>query len=116
MRSIPEAAVSWSEIPVERVSDLVTRQVVDGRRFTLLRYVYQPGAVFPEHRHPQEQATLVLSGTLEFTVGGRAITVGPGTLLRLDPGTPHGARVVGGEPATSLNFFSPARSEHPDVH
>jgi len=115
MSLAPETSTSWDAISEEAVGDLVARRVVEGRNFTLLRYVYRPGAVFPEHRHPQEQITLVLEGRLEFTVREATTVVGPGEFLRLGPDTPHGARVVGDAPVVSLNFFSPARSEHPHV-
>jgi quercetin dioxygenase-like cupin family protein len=115
MTLAPESSSSWDRVPPETVSDLVSRRIVEGRNFTLLRYVYQPGAVFPVHRHPQEQVTLVLEGRLEFTVRESKTMVGPGEFLRLGPDTPHGARVVGDAPVVSLNFFSPARSEHPHV-
>ena len=62
--------VNWSEIPVEEVYPGITRQVVHGERQTLVRYVYQPGSVFPQHHHPQEQVTSVLSGRIEFDVAG----------------------------------------------
>ncbi len=113
MNPIPEVPIDWTEVPTERPADLVDRQTVHGRNFTLIRYTYRAGAVFPEHRHPQEQITLVLSGRLEFTVNGGAASVGPGQFLRLGPDVPHGARVVGEDTVVSLNFFSPARSEHP---
>jgi quercetin dioxygenase-like cupin family protein len=111
----PETSTSWERVPAESVGGLVSRRIVEGRNCTLLRYVYQPGAVFPVHRHPEEQITLVLEGRLEFTVREAATVVGPGEFLRLGPDTPHGARVVGDRPVVSLNFFSPARSEHPHV-
>lgn len=106
-------AFDWTDIPVERVSDDVQRSVVQGDGFTLIRYVYEPGAVFSEHAHPHEQLTMVESGTLVLTVAGEEIVVGPGQMLRVVPSVPHGARVRGTAQVVSLNFFVPARSEHP---
>ena len=74
--------VNWSEIPLEEVYPGITRQVVQGERQTLVRYVYQPGSVFPEHHHPQEQVTTVLSGRIEFDVAGALATLGPGIAPR----------------------------------
>lgn len=107
------AAIDWTDIPVERVSDDVSRRVVQGDGFTLIRYVYDPGAVFSEHAHLNEQLTMVESGTLVLTVGGEEIAVGPGQMIRVPPSIPHGARVQGSTQVVSLNFFVPARSEHP---
>ena len=42
--------ISWERVPVETVYPGITRQVVQGERQTLVRYVYQPGAVFPAQR------------------------------------------------------------------
>jgi unsaturated pyranuronate lyase len=107
------APIDWTDIPVERVSDDVSRSVVQGDGFTLIRYVYEPGAVFSEHAHPHEQLTMVESGTLVFCMDGEDIVVGPGQMLRVAPSIRHGARVRGSAQVVSLNFFVPARSEHP---
>jgi len=104
---------NWNEIPSEEVYPGITRQTVQGERQTLVRYVYQPGSVFPLHQHPQEQVTAILSGQIEFTVAGQTATLGAGDVAIIPGDTPHGARVTGNEVVETLNNMSPRREQAP---
>ncbi|ACZ40594.1 cupin domain-containing protein [Sphaerobacter thermophilus] len=106
-------AVAWDDIPDEEVYPGITRQVIHGERQTLVRYVYQPGSVFPQHHHPQEQVTAVLSGRIEFDVAGTRRVFGPGEVAVIPGDVPHGAQVVGDEVVETLNALSPRRDESP---
>lgn len=106
-------ALRWDTIPTEEVYPGITRQVVQGTQQTLVRYVYQPGSVFPEHHHPQEQITAILSGWIEFDVAGQRQIFGPGEVALIPGGIPHGARVVGDAVVETLNNLSPRREEGP---
>lgn len=106
-------AANWSEIPVEQVTEGVTRQVVQGKRQTMVRYVYSPGAVFPIHSHPQEQCTVVISGRIAFEIDGVTTELGPGGVLVIPGGVAHGARVIGDETVESFNALSPRRETSP---
>jgi quercetin dioxygenase-like cupin family protein len=103
----------WTNVPLEQVQPGVTRQVVSGDQQTVVRYHYAPGAIFPEHQHPQEQVTVILNGNLEFAIAGRRHQLAPGDLIIIPGGIPHGARVLGEEPVESINTLSPRRDEHP---
>jgi len=105
--------VVWTDIVPQEIYPGITRQVVDGERQTLVRYVYQPGAVFPVHHHPEEQITAVLSGKIRFEVDGVPITLVAGEVAVIPPSTPHGATVLGDAPVETLNALSPRRAEHP---
>lgn len=106
-------ATSWEAIPTEEVYPGITRQVIQGTQQTLVRYVYQPGSVFPQHHHPQEQITAILSGRIEFEVAGQRQVFGPGEIAVIPGGVPHGAQVVGDEVVETLNSLSPRRDEAP---
>ena len=105
--------MNWNDIPSEEVYPGITRQVVKGERQTLVRYVYQPGSVFPRHEHPQEQITAVLSGTIVFDIDGTVKRLGPGDVAIIPGDTPHGARVDGNEVVETLNNLSPRREQSP---
>lgn len=107
------SAISWSSIPATEVYPGIARQTVNAERQTMVRYVYQPGAVFPEHQHPEEQITIVLSGHIEFTVAGETIPLGAGQAAIIPAGTPHGARVIGDQVVETFNALSPRRDQHP---
>lgn len=112
---------SWADIPVIQALPGVTRQVIQGQRQTLVRYVYAPNVVFPVHQHPEEQMTVVLHGRLAFTIesndGGpdRHVELGPGEVLVIPSGTRHGAEVIGTEEVESLNMLSPRREADPVI-
>jgi len=100
--------ISWKDVPVDEVLDGISRQVVTGESFTLVRYTYQPGSVFPLHSHPEEQLTLVHSGEIEFTVGGKTVLLKEGMLAAIPAGVPHGARVIGDSSVISDNYIASA--------
>src|SRR5262249_41948535 len=68
-------SIDWSQVPMETPLPGVSRQTIHGEKQTLVRYVYQPGSVFPTHHHPEEQVTIVLSGSIDFTVDGAPVTL-----------------------------------------
>lgn len=107
------SAIDWNAIPVEHPLDGIARQTVNGANQTLVRYIYQPGSVFPVHSHPEEQITVVLSGSIDFTVGGSALTLSAGEVTLIPSNTPHGAMVTGAEVVETLNTMSPLRTMAP---
>jgi quercetin dioxygenase-like cupin family protein len=63
----------------------------------------EPGASFPSHRHPGEEAIYVLSGTFVYELEGQApVTVGPGEAIFIPAGVAHSARNVGTGTASEL--------------
>src|SRR4029079_6411677 len=110
------AAISWSDIPATEVYSGISRQILNGDRQTMVRYVYQPGSVFPEHHHPEEQVTVVISGQIEFSVDGETVVLTNGAAALIPPNVPHGARVIGDAPVETFNSMSPRRELHPAPH
>lgn len=69
------------------------------------------GAVIPRHRHPHEQAGMLLQGHMELTIDDQARVCEPGAMFIIPPDTPHSARPVDG-PAVVLDIFSPVREDY----
>lgn len=113
MSEVHVQSANWSGVAAEEVYPGIARQIIQGERQTLVRYIYQPGSVFPQHQHPQEQITVVLSGRIEFDVVGTLYRLGPGDIAVIPGDTPHGARVLGDEVVETLNNMSPRRDEAP---
>jgi quercetin dioxygenase-like cupin family protein len=104
--------IAWRNVPVEEVLDGVTRRRHSGETFTIVRYTYQPGSVFPVHAHPEEQLTIVHSGAIEFQVDGQPVRLEAGMFAVIPGGIPHGARVIGNEAVVSDNYIAAgARTE-----
>lgn len=102
---------NWDQVEVETVVSGVTKQVIKGDKAMVIRYVYGPKSVFPNHRHPEEQITLILKGSITFEVDGDSTTYEPGDVLVIPPGVPHGATVHGNETVETFNLLSPVRTK-----
>ena len=82
-----------------------------GRAMMLSVVTFEPGSVVPDHAHPHEQMGMMISGRLEFTVGGATKILGPGDQWRIPGGVVHRVRALGG-PAVALDVFHPIRDDY----
>jgi Uncharacterized conserved protein, contains double-stranded beta-helix domain len=87
----------------------VLRRFVSGEQMTVAQVQFQAGSEVLEHQHENEQFTLVLSGTMEFTVEGQKVLVGPGEVLHLPARVPHSARAE--VDSVLIDVFSPPRTD-----
>jgi quercetin dioxygenase-like cupin family protein len=104
----------WSEIPVEPLNPLLSRQFVTGEQAMLARIVLTKGCVVPTHHHHNEQISYILSGALEFvledgTPGGRRQVVRAGEVLVIPGHLPHSATAL--EDTVNLDVFAPPRQD-----
>ncbi len=82
-----------------------------GQKMMLSVVDFEAGALVPEHSHPHEQMGLLVSGRLEFTIGGRTRILEPGDLWRIPGGVPHRVIALDG-PAVALDVFYPIREDY----
>ena len=68
---------------------------IPGHEVFQARVDFAPGASFPRHTHPGEEIIYVLTGTLEYEVAGKPVTLKGGDVLFVPAGTVHAARNVG---------------------
>jgi quercetin dioxygenase-like cupin family protein len=71
----------------------------------------EPDAQVLEHSHPHEQMGILISGSLEFTIGGFTRLLHPGDIWRIPGGVPHSCIARGG-PVRALDVFSPIREDY----
>jgi quercetin dioxygenase-like cupin family protein len=83
-------AGSFNALEAEEAYPGVMRQSFSSEEATVARYTFSPGARFPLHSHPQEQITLVHSGSIEMTVAGEQSTLGGGEFAVVGKGVEHG--------------------------
>jgi quercetin dioxygenase-like cupin family protein len=95
------------------VGDVAGREV-NGEQATLAVVELGPGALVPEHRHPNEQLGLVITGTLAFRVGAETKELGPGSTWCIPADVPHEVR-AGPEGAVVVDVFAPARADWGDL-
>ncbi len=74
-----------------------------------VRVMFDTGAIGSPHQHPHTQATYILSGTFEFTVGQDTQRVSAGDSLIIPPNAVHGARCISA--GSVLDIFTPARED-----
>ncbi len=86
----------------------VTTQTFWGDKMLLSWVTLEPHAVAPAHSHPHEQAGVVFSGALDFTIGGETRTLRPGDMY-LAPGDVVHEAHAGSEGCVVLEIFSPVR-------
>ena len=68
-----------------------------------------PGQVVPVHVHPaQDEFLLVREGRFDLRLGEGWTHAGPGDLVRMPRGVPHGTYNRSAEPARALCWVSPA--------
>ncbi|MEW4568167.1 cupin domain-containing protein [Tautonia sp. JC769] len=89
----------------------VDLRVTAGQGIMLSVVEFQAGGVVPEHSHPHEQMGYLVSGRLEFTVGGMTRILEPGDLWRIPGGVPHRVVALDG-PAVALDVFHPIREDY----
>lgn len=87
-------------------ADLQRHDLSFGGRETLQALVtLAPGASFPRHKHPGEEIIYVTTGTIEYEVAGKWVTVKAGEVLFVAYGVVHAARNPGKEPAAELATY-----------
>lgn len=101
-------SIDWATIPSSLVHGAIVKKSVTFDRFTIVRYDFPPGAVFPMHSHGESQATLVLSGSFTFVTHDGSTTYAAGDVALVPGDVPHEGR-AGNEPASIVCVLTPPR-------
>jgi quercetin dioxygenase-like cupin family protein len=100
---------SWKAIEVEKLNDMLSRQMISGDNATISQLFLKRGAVVPRHSHVNEQYSWIISGKLKFVFDDREIVVGAGEILLIPPNVPHSA--IAEEDTVDMDFFAPRRED-----
>ena len=93
----------------ERITFLATSADTDGEAVVIETVVQPDGFVAAAHVHPeQSERFAVKSGKLELRAEREKLTLGPGEVAVVEPGTPHRFRNAGDEPVTFVCEIRPA--------
>jgi quercetin dioxygenase-like cupin family protein len=110
----------WSDIPLERVTDSLTRKLISCERMMLAQVFLDKGCIVPRHSHENEQLTYILEGALRFWIGedeSQVIEVHAGEVLHIPSNVPHKALAL--EDTLDVDIFSPPREDwlnHTDTY
>ena len=99
-----------ADIPAKEVAPGVRRKVLaysDGLMVCELHFA--KGAVGALHEHPHEQCSYIVSGAIEFDIGGQKQVVRAGDATYKQPHVVHGAVCL--EEGVLLDIFTPARQD-----
>src|SRR5258707_12587728 len=77
--------LNWESIPVEHPFEGIERQMVIGERIMIVRFRFVPFLVTPEHTHPHEQMSLIISGRVRFFIEGEERIASAGDVLHFPP-------------------------------
>jgi quercetin dioxygenase-like cupin family protein len=84
----------WSDIELDKVTEMVSRKELRGDRESLVQTYFKKGALVPRHEHNGPQWIYVLQGGLLLTVGGQVITAREGDVVYVPAGAPHQAEAI----------------------
>lgn len=105
-------------MPIKDLSQQIAREIVPGYRarfvhsekVTLAYWDIEAGAELPEHAHPHEQLTNVISGTFQLTIGGETHRLEPGQVAEIPPNVSHSG--VAQTVCRLIDVFCPVREDY----
>lgn len=100
---------SWDSVPLESMSELISRKIITGEKAMVAQVFLKKDAVVPEHHHESEQITYIIEGALKFELEGKEVIVRAGEVLHIPSHVPH--RAVALEDTLDLDIFSPIRTD-----
>jgi quercetin dioxygenase-like cupin family protein len=99
----------WQDEPVEELTPLLGRQLLNTETMTIGRISLAAGAVVPSHYHVHEQVANVLEGRLRFVVGDEEQVVSAGESVFIPSEVPHSVEAL--DDSVVLDVFSPVRED-----
>lgn len=104
--------VNWNEMEWKSIRPGVDQKAFSGEGATVALHRLQPDHEPKPHSHVHEQIAYIVSGTVDFHVGGEVVRLGPGGMVVVPPDVMHHAVVVGDEEVINLDVFTPRRPEY----
>jgi len=99
------------EIAPKVLAPGVTAKIVSGEKLMFSLVTLAANAIVPTHAHAHEQAGMMVSGTMEFTIAGETRVLSGNAMYRVPGGMPHAAKAGPGG-AVALDAFSPPREDY----
>lgn len=102
--------VTLQELPVEVISEKLTRQMLFGEQGNIGIFIYKKGAIVPLHHHVNEQFSIITKGSCKVTVEGVEYIVKAGQAIII-PSNAHHMFEALEDDTYDIDFFSPARKD-----
>jgi quercetin dioxygenase-like cupin family protein len=101
---------NWENIAEKEIVSGFFARMVHTDQLTFSRVRSPQGSRLPEHQHPHEQITHVLSGELEMVVNGESRICKAGDVVTIPGNTPHSAQVLAD--VELVDVFYPVREDY----
>ena len=101
----------WDDVPREKLTDLLDRQLITGERAMLAHVRLKKGCIVPKHSHENEQFTYIIDGKLRFWLGedgSEVVDVGSGEVLHIPSNVAHKAEAL--VDTLDMDIFCPPRA------
>ncbi len=96
--------------PLEQVAPGVSRRILAaGGRLMAVQVAFAAGVAAPQHAHPHEQVSYIVSGRFEWQLGDQKRILESGDSVYVPPGVTHGVRAL--EASVILDVFTPQRED-----
>lgn len=102
--------ISLSNIEEREIMKGFRARFVNSDHMTNAYWNVTAGATLPEHAHPHEQVTNIITGRFEMTVDGETKTIEAGDVVVIPPGAKHRARAL--TDCFIIDVFSPVREDY----
>ena len=109
---------AWNDVPLEAVTDTISRRLFTGERMMLAHVHLKKGAIVPWHSHENEQITWIVEGALRFWLGEEGsddvqeLVISAGETMYIPSNLPHKAEAL--EDTFDVDIFSPPRQDWVD--
>lgn len=105
-------------MPFIEISTLEEKEIVSGfygrfthgEKMTASFWRVDAGAELPEHAHPHEQISMVVSGRFEMTLDGETRQLEAGMLVMIPSNVTHSGRAL--TACEMMDIFSPVREDY----
>ena len=100
-QSLPATVRTFDELHAEKEGQATFRAILEGHTHTgdyleVHETVLEPNAApHPPHHHVGEEMFLIISGTVEITISGKATRLGSGSAAFVASNEEHGLRNIG---------------------
>jgi quercetin dioxygenase-like cupin family protein len=102
--------VSAADVAWDNTGEGVRRQVLGhGTELMVVRVEFKAGAIGALHQHPHRQATYVVAGRFDVTVGGETSELVAGDCFYASADVVHGVRAL--EDGALIDVFTPVRKD-----
>lgn len=98
----------WNAALDGELTEAALRRKLEALGYTVARWVYPPGSLFPDHTHGVDKIDAVVSGRFRLVIGGHVAVLGAGDWIEVPRGVTHNAAVLGDTPVVSLDAIKRA--------